>query len=155
MSGRAYTNLATSGADLAIFSNLEIAGIRVLLPIPNYPSGKSKKSYSWVGLQQHNLKILGEHAVSKKTIDAQGNPDTSFLIKLPANTPFLFQTIDKNGMALDIETTSRTVTEGEQQLCSGCHVHTRDGINPRESEAFKNKSLIADFTGKAMLFSEY
>ena len=30
-------------------------------------------------------------------LDPEGNPDTSFLAKIPADTPFTFQTLDRNG----------------------------------------------------------
>jgi hypothetical protein len=153
MSGRTYMNLATSGADLAIYDNSEIYGIRVLLPIPNYPNGISGGTERYVGIQKHALRILGEFPVRKPDgtpLDGQGNPDTSFIVKIPANTPFLFQTLDKRGMALDIETTSRNVAPGEQQLCSGCHVHTREGMDPYQSSAKLDTSApFGDFSGKS------
>ena len=34
-------------------------------------------------------------------LDPEGNPDTSFLAKIPADTPFTFQMIDRNGLVLD------------------------------------------------------
>ena len=108
----------------------------------------------WAGKQRHHLRILGEFPVRKpdgggsEPSDSQGNPDTSFIVKLPADTPFLFQTIDKRGMALDIETTARSVHRGEQQLCSGCHVHTRDGMDPFDSVAKLDTSApFGDFSG--------
>lgn len=152
MSGRTYMNLATSGADLAIYNNSEIYGIRVLLPIPNYPNGQSGGIEKMAG-QSHYTRILGEFPVRKPDgtpLDAQGNPDTSFIVKIPADTPFLFQTLDKRGMALDIETTSRNVAPGEQQLCSGCHVHTREGMDPYNSLAKLDASApFGDFSGNS------
>lgn len=159
MSGRTYLNLAASGAELAIFDNNEIYGIRVLMPVPpvpnNYPGGLEQ----WAGIQRHHLRILGEYPVRKPDgtpLDKQGNPDTSFVVRLPANTPFLFQTLDKRGMALDIETTSRTVARGERQFCSGCHVHTREGMDPYQSLAVKETDKFADFTAaSAPLFDGF
>ncbi len=150
MTGRDYTNLSTAGAELAIFDNKEIYGLRVLMPATPAILGYAGGRY-WAGKQKHNLRIMGEFPVRKadgSLIDLQGNPDTSFLVRLPADTPFLFQTLDKNGMALDIETTSRTVVRGEQQLCVGCHVHTRDGMDPTQSVAKLNTAAeFGDFTG--------
>jgi len=107
-----------------------------------------------------NLRILGEFLVRKtdsSLLDSQGNPDTSFVAKLPANTPFLFQTLDKYGMALDIETSARTVARGERQMCVGCHVHTREGMDPFSSVAMTNVNApYADFSGtSAPLFSGF
>ena len=156
-SGRTYMNLETSGADLAIYNNSEIYGIRVVLPIPNYPDGVSGGTEQSAG-QSHYMRILGEFPVRKPDgtpLDAQGNPDTSFIVKIPADTPFLFQTLDKRGMALDIETTSRNVAPGEQQLCSGCHVHTREGMDPYQSLAkLDTAAPFGDFSGdSAPLFA--
>ncbi len=153
MSGRTYMNLAVSGAELAIFDNDEIYGVRVLIPVPNIPKEAYRSEEKWSGFQQHHLRILGEYPVRKpgteglEPDDAQGNPDTSFIVRVPADTPFLMQTIDKRGMALDIETTSRSVTRGEEQFCSGCHVHTREGMDTLDSLARSNTSEFGDFTG--------
>ena len=155
MSGRTYMNLAVSGAELAIFNNDEIFGIRVLMPVPNIPDDLEPyiRAERWVAFQRHHLRILGEYPVRKpngsgvEPIDGQGNPDTSFIVRVPADTPFLMQTIDKRGMALDIETASRSVARGEQQYCSGCHVHTRTGMDTLESVAEDDVNTFGDFTG--------
>ena len=148
--GRNYMNLAASGADLAIYDNSEVYGIRVVLPVPYLPIGASGGIESW-SKQGHHLRILGEFPIRKSDgalLDAQGNPDTSFMVKIPADTPFLFQSIDKRGMALDIETTSRSAVRGERQLCFGCHVHTREGIDPLTTPAILDTSAeYGDFSG--------
>ena len=152
LSGRSYLNLAASGADLAIFNNSEIYGVRVLLPAPPVSNNLYGGEEQWAGIQTHSMRVLGEFPVRKADgtpVDGQGNPDTSFIVRVPANTPFLFQTIDKRGLALDIETTARTVTRGEQQLCAGCHVHTREGMNPFQSLAKRDTSVFGDFTGRS------
>ena len=155
MSGRTYMNLAVSGADLAIFDNDEVFGVRVLMPVPFVPADIPPylSAEKWVGFQRHHLRILGEYPVRKpdengvEPTDDQGNPDTSFIVRVPADTPFLMQTIDKRGMALDIETASRSVVRGEQQFCAGCHVHTREGMDPFASRAKVNTDEFGDFTG--------
>ncbi len=152
MAGRTYLNLAANGADLAIFDNAEVYGIRVLLPLPPVPNNYSGGVEQWAGIQKHHMRILGEFPVRKADgtpLDGQGNPDTSFIVRLPADTPFLFQSIDKRGMALDIETAARTVARGEQQLCTGCHVHTREGMDPFQSLAKRDTSVFGDFTGQS------
>ncbi|NOX76667.1 MAG: hypothetical protein GXP17_08695, partial [Gammaproteobacteria bacterium] len=153
MSGRTYMNMAVSGSELAIFDNNEIYGIRILMPVPNIPKEIYKGDEKWSGVQHHHLRILGEYPVRKpdsngvEPTDDQGNPDTSFIVRVPADTPFLMETIDKRGMALDIETASRSVARGEQQFCVGCHVHTRDGMDPFASRAKTNINKFGDFTG--------
>ena len=155
MSGRTYLNLAASGAELAIFDNDEIHGVRILMPVPNIPKDLNKGDEQWIHFQRHHLRILGEYPVRKpndngvEPTDEQGNPDTSFIVRVPADTPFLMQTIDKRGMALDIETASRSVVRGEEQYCAGCHVHTRTGMNPFVSRAKLNTDKFGDFTGSS------
>jgi len=156
-SGRSYTNLFTHGADLALYDDEEIHGVRITLPIPKQPGHYFNNAEQWATSQHHHLRILGEFPVRKGEgmVDVQGNPDTSFLVKLPADTPFLMQAIDQRGMALNLETTSRTAVAGEVQLCTGCHVHTREGMDPYQSLAYTDHSLpLGDFTGdSAPLFS--
>jgi len=153
MSGRTYMNLGASGAELAIFDNDEAHGIRILMPVPNIPNDFYRGDEKWSGFQQHHLRILGEYPVRKpdgngvEPMDDQGNEDTSFIVRVPADTPFLMQTIDKRGMALDIETASRSVVRGEEQFCSGCHVHTREGMDTLVSRAKIDTSKFGDFTG--------
>jgi len=160
MSGRTYLNLGASGAELAIFDNSEVYGVRVTMPVAGIPGGYGGSVDGWAGAQRHHLRILGEFPVRKSDgtlLDSQGNPDTSFVVKLPANTPFLFQSLDKYGMALDIETTSRSVVRGERQLCIGCHVHTREGMDPVASVAVQDQNAAyGDFSGtSAPLFEGF
>lgn len=57
------------------------------------------------------LRILGEIPLRKTDgagnalLDPDGNPDTSFLARIPADTPFTFQTLDKDGLVLDMSQT--------------------------------------------------
>ncbi len=150
MSGRTYLNLAGQGGDLAIYDSSEIAGVRVSLPIPTYPLGVSGGKQQWAGVQEHQMRILGEFPIIKpgNVLDAKGNPDTSFVVRIPADTPFFFQAIDNRGMALNIETTSRSAARGEKQLCEGCHLHTdvTEGLDPFESYAHTTAGYYGNFT---------
>jgi hypothetical protein len=59
-------------------------------------------------------------------LDAEGNPDTSFLARLPADTPFTFQTLDRRGMVLNMAQTWHQVRPGEMRVdCGGCHAHSQ------------------------------
>jgi hypothetical protein len=58
--------------------------------------------------------------------DPDGNPDTSFLAKIPADLPFTFQTLDKRGMVLNMAQTWHQVRPGEiRNDCGGCHSHSQ------------------------------
>ena len=74
------------------------------------------------------MRILGEVPLRKfdtsdnPILDSDGSPDTSFLVKLPADVPFTFHTIDKDGMTLNNAQTWHQVRPGEMRTdCGGCH----------------------------------
>ena len=81
------------------------------------------------------LRILGEIPLRKTgpggapILDAEGNPDTSVLLKIPADTPFTFQTLDRNGMVLNMAQTWHQVRPGEMRAdCGGCHAHSQSPL---------------------------
>ena len=58
--------------------------------------------------------------------DPDGNPDTSFLARIPADTAFTFQTLDKRGMVLHAAQTWHQLRPGEVRTdCGGCHAHSQ------------------------------
>lgn len=127
------SNWFTQGADAGRYSNADIWAVRVLAMEPN-----SHRSYGPnAGRRYHNhanerLRVLGEIPLRKSDaegnplLDAEGNPDTSFLAKLPADTPFTFQTLDRNGMVLNFSQTWHQVRPGEMRAnCGGCHAHSQ------------------------------
>ena len=65
-------------------------------------------------------------------LDPDGNPDTSFLAKIPADTPFTFQTLDSDGMVLNMAQTWHQVRPGEMRNdCGGCHAHSQAAARVR------------------------
>ena len=81
---------------------------------------------------RERLRILGEIPVRKfdtatsQPLDPDGNPDTSFLAKIPADVAFTFQTLDKHGMVLNMAQTWHQVRPGEiRNDCGGCHAHSQ------------------------------
>ncbi|MFT6048211.1 MAG: hypothetical protein ACI9WC_003929, partial [Arenicella sp.] len=98
---RSSSNWSWQGADTGKYDNIDIWALRILAMesitdrryAPDHsPSGLAGDFYSHAN---ETTRILGEEA----------NPDTSFLVKIPADTPFTFQTIDRNGMVLNISQT--------------------------------------------------
>src|SRR5690606_19982854 len=77
------------------------------------------------------LRILGEIPVrkfdgDKQPLDPDGNPDTSFLAKIPADVAWTFQTLDKEGMVLNMSQTWHQLRPGEiRHDCGGCHAHSQ------------------------------
>lgn len=77
--------------------------------------------------------ILGEIPVRKTNaqgqtiLDPQGNPDTSYEVRIPAMVPFHHRIIDENGMMLTAEWTWHSTRPGERKNdCGGCHAHSRE-----------------------------
>src|SRR5260221_14494217 len=69
---------------------------------------------------------VGKFSESGQPKDPDGNPDTSFLAKIPAATAFTFQTLDKRGMVLNMAQTWHQLRPGEIRTnCGGCHAHSQ------------------------------
>lgn len=69
------------------------------------------------------IAILGEFSVinrdanGARIIDPSGHPDTSFLVRFPANTPYLMQGIDCDGRTLNTDQTWQHLRPGEKKTC--------------------------------------
>src|SRR5262249_11491253 len=100
------------------------------------------------------LRILGEIPVrkfndGKQPLDLDGNPDTSFLAKIPADTPFTFQTLDKDGMVLNMAQTWHQLRPGEiRNDCGGCHAHSQKPTLFKDTFAARTDYKIFDLTAK-------
>jgi hypothetical protein len=125
-------NWHNQGADAGLYSNGDIHAIRLLAMEPTSDRNRGPRS----GRLFHNharerLRILGEIPVRKlesgsEPLDPDGNPDTSFLAKIPADTAFTFQTLDRHGMVLNMAQTWHQLRPGEVRAdCGGCHAHSQ------------------------------
>ncbi len=130
------SNWTWQGADAGRYEDAEIWAVRLLAMEPNthrsYGPGAGRHFYSHAG---ERLRILGEIPLRKvdrwgrEPLDAEGNPDTSFLAKLPADTPFTFQTLDRRGRVLNMAQTWHQVRPGEVRTdCGGCHAHSQEPL---------------------------
>ena len=130
------SNWGTQGADAGRYSNADIWAVRVVAMEPNSHrsygpnSGRQFSSHA-----QERLHILGEIPLRKSdaqgnpVLDSEGNPDTSFLARISADTPFTFQTLDRNGMLLNMSQTWHQVRPGELRAdCGGCHAHSQQPL---------------------------
>lgn len=148
-------NWTIQGAEAGVFKNSDIYAIRIIgTPAKPFtkPINKYKEKKRWQSITKHlrdkrldkviarygsyhgeRWEILGEFPLNyKNVIDEQGNPDSSWAAKIPAETPFLIQALDKNGMTLTSELTWRALKPGEKRTdCGGCHAHS---IEPLEYE---------------------
>jgi len=134
----ASSNWTYQGADAGKYTNSDIWAVRILAmePITDRRYGPNHSPHNHAGdfisHANEKLRILGEIPLRKfeqngdPILDIEGNPDTSFLAKIPADTPFTFQTIDRNGMVLNASQTWHQVRPGEMRAdCGGCHAHSQ------------------------------
>ncbi len=122
------TNWTLQGADNGLYSNSDIHAIRIIaMEAPT--AGTSNKFFNPAG---ERFRILGEFPIrhfdkdGKQPLDPDGNPDTSFLAKIPGDVAWTFQTLDKHGMVLNMAQTWHQLRPGEvRHDCGGCHSHSQ------------------------------
>lgn len=159
-----WSNWIYQGADAGKYDNEDIWAVRVLAM-----EGIAERRYGphadgRNGFYNHaneRLRILGEipvrnlNADGSPKIDAEGNPDTSFLVKLPADTPFTFQTLDRNGMVLNMAQTWHQVRPGEMRAdCGGCHAHSQEPLAFEGTAANQADYLIRNLGESTPLLSQ-
>ncbi len=129
----ASSNWGGQGADAGLYDNSEIYAVRILAMEPTTHLGRgpgigNSRVRGYYNHAQERLRILGEVPLRKEpnVSDVNGDPDTSFMAKIPADTPFTFQTIDKDGLVLNMSQTWHQLRPGEvRNDCGGCHSHSQ------------------------------
>lgn len=158
----ASSNWFTQGADAGKYTNDDIFAVRLLAMEPtshfSYGAGNGR---SFSNHANERLRILGEiplrkvDAQGKEILDTEGNPDTSFLAKIPADVPFTFQTLDRNGMVLNMSQTWHQVRPGEVRYnCGGCHAHAQKGLDFQLTHAARDDYKITNLTDGATLLAK-
>jgi RNA polymerase sigma factor (sigma-70 family) len=154
------------GGDHGIYSNDQIHAIRIvaLEPTTNrrdgFKAGRLFRSHA-----MERMRILGEIPVRKFTgdplsatggqpIDPDGNPDTSFLAKIPADVAWTFQTLDKDGMVLNSAQTWHQIRPGESRTdCGGCHAHSQQPTLFKDTAAARPDYPVFDLTKQTPLLT--
>ncbi len=125
-------NWGGQGADAGKYSNDDVHAIRILAEEPTTdPRFTKEEARRWWNAANERFRIIGEFPVrkfngDKQPIDPDGNPDTSFLARIPADVAWTFQLLDKNGMVLNMAETWHQIRPGEVRTdCGGCHAHSQ------------------------------
>ncbi|HKB40084.1 MAG TPA: hypothetical protein VKD72_26850, partial [Gemmataceae bacterium] len=165
-------NWGGQGADAGLYSNSDIHAIRILAMEPaTLPVAGRFHNHA-----QERLRILGEIPVRKfgkgepgasatggepgasatggQPLDPDGNPDTSFLAKVPADVAFTFQTLDKDGMVLNMAQTWHQLRPGEvRNNCGGCHAHSQLPTPFEKTAAARPDYRLFDLTRQTPLLT--
>lgn len=149
------------GGDAGLYANDDIHAIRILILEPttdrrNGPkAGRLFRSHA-----MERMRILGEIPVrkfagDKEPLDPDGNPDTSFLAKIPADVAWTFQTLDKEGMVLNTAQTWHQVRPGEVRTdCGGCHAHSQEPTLFEKTAAARADYSLFDLTKGTPLLTD-
>jgi hypothetical protein len=162
------SNWEYQGSDAGKYGNDEIYGVRIIAMEPNShrsygpnSGGPSNDGNHYVSHARERLRILGEIPLRKfgtngaPILDSDGNPDTSFMAKIPADTPFSFQTIDKDGLMLNMAQTWHQVRPGEvRNNCGGCHAHSQQPLLIQNTLAGKPGYKPIDLTTMVTLLTK-
>src|SRR5262249_22886785 len=149
-------------SDAGLYDNSQIHAVRILAMEP----ATSPVANRFYNFAHERLRILGEIPVRKfhpspdrkggdeQPTDPDGNPDTSFLAKVPADVAFTFQPLDKDGMVLTMAQTWHQLRPGEiRNNCGGCHSHSQKPTLFQDTAAAKADYKVWDLTSKAPLLT--
>lgn len=156
------SNWTTQGSDAGKYANADIWAVRILAMEPH--THRSYGPHNGIQFDNHaneRLRILGEiplrktDAAGQPVLDQEGNPDTSFLAKLPADTPFTFQTLDRRGLVLNMAQTWHQVRPGELRTdCGGCHAHSQQPLHFYTTAAARAGYSVYDLNAVTPLLTE-
>ncbi len=157
----ASLNWKNQGSDAGRYANSDIHAVRVLAMEPTTDRHHGPQSGRlFFSHANERLRILGEIPLRKfngegqQPLDPDGNPDTSFLAKIPADTAFTFQTLDARGMVLNMAQTWHQLRPGEiRHDCGGCHAHSQRPTPFNETAAARDDYAIFDLTKQTPLWT--
>lgn len=157
----ASLNWFNQGSDAGRYSNEDIHAVRILAMEPTtdrHHGPRSGRLFNSHAMER--LRILGEIPLrkfdrdGKQPLDPDGHPDTSFLAKIPADTAFTFQTLDRNGMVLNMAQTWHQLRPGEvRHDCGGCHAHSQQPTHFKDTFAARDDYRIFDLTESTPLIT--
>jgi hypothetical protein len=154
-------NWSVQGADAGLYDNADIHAVRIVLLEPNTQREDGPKRGGLFYNHAHErMRILGEFPLrkfdrdGKQPLDPDGNPDTSFLAKIPADVAWTFQTLDKRGMVLNMAQTWHQLRPGEvRNNCGGCHAHSQKPTRFEDTAAARPDYPVFDLTRQTPLLT--
>jgi hypothetical protein len=162
------SNWDFQGSDAGRYWNSNIYAVRIISMEPNShrsygpnSGGPDNDGNHFVSHARERLRILGEIPLRKfgvdgrPILDPEGNPDTSFMAKIPGDTPFTFQMIDQDGLVLTMAQTWHQVRPGEvRNNCGGCHAHSQQPLGIESTVAGQANYKPTDLTALLTFLSK-
>lgn len=169
-----HSHWSVQGSDAGLYSNDDIHAIRILLLEPTTErEGGPKSGRLHYNHAHERMRILGEFPVrhfrlrlsesatntsakpqATQPLDPDGNPDTSFLAKIPADVAWTFQTLDRNNMVLNMAQTWHQLRPGEiRHDCGGCHAHSQKPTRFEDTAAARRDYAVFDLTENTPLIT--
>ena len=154
-------NWINQGAEAGRYTNSDIHAIRILaLEASSDRSRGPQPGRLFFNHVNERMRILGEIPVRKfgsdgtQPLDPDGHPDTSFLAKIPADMAWTFQTLDKDGMVLNMAQTWHQLRPGEVRTnCGGCHAHSQQPTLFEQTVAARADYTVFDLTRRTPLLT--
>jgi hypothetical protein len=129
----ARANFVWQGGDVGYYTNSAIEYVRLVILQGTSDNGLFNGSpFPYRTPANERLGFLPAISLRKtpNVLDGNGNPDTSFLAKIPADTVFTFQTLDAQHRVLNMAQTWHQVRPGETRVdCGGCHAHSQTPLD--------------------------
>lgn len=153
-------NWHNQGADAGLYSNDDIHAVRILAMEPTTDRKGANGGRRYYNHAGERLRVLGEIPLRKfngkeQPQDPDNNPDTSFLARIPADTGFTFQTIDKRGMLLNAAQTWHQLRPGETRVdCGGCHAHSQKPTDFNKTLAAKPDYKLWDLVNTTPIITD-
>jgi hypothetical protein len=153
-------NWHNQGADAGLYANEDVHAVRILVLEPTTDRNRGDRpGRLFYSHAKERLRVLGEIPVrkwkdDKQPLDPDGNPDTSFLARIPADTAFTFQTLDRHGMVLNMAQTWHQLRPGEVRTdCGGCHAHSQEPTPFEKTAAARKDYAVWDLTQRTPLLT--
>jgi hypothetical protein len=153
-------NWHNQGADAGLYTNDDVHAVRILVMEPTTDRKGASSGRRFSNHASERLRVLGEiplrkFAGGKQPLDPDGNPDTSFLARIPADTAFTFQTLDRRGLVLNMAQTWHQLRPGEVRTdCGGCHAHSQQPTDFNKTAAAKPDYPVWDLVNTTPLLTD-
>ncbi|MFM9962167.1 MAG: hypothetical protein ACKV2Q_13180 [Planctomycetaceae bacterium] len=128
--------------------------VRKTVAVAHAARVKSVTDLNEVASDVNQADARGPRAPQTQPLDPDGNPDTSFLAMIPADTAFTFQTLDARGLVLNTAQTWHQLRPGEvRHDCGGCHAHSQKPTEFTLTAAAKPDYAVWDLVNSTPLLA--